>query len=78
VDQFVDKLGIEPIKFEHAFYCKVCENMATTKTCPHPKDAHLFLSGTKVRAMLKEGIKPPKEFTRPEVAEILVSWAQSR
>jgi len=68
----VAKLGIEPLMFEHTFWCNECEGMGSGKTCPHEAESRLFLSGTKVREMLEAGEKPPHEFTREEVADILI------
>ncbi len=71
-----DTLGIQPLFFENAFFCKTCKQMATSKTCPHSEVERVSLSGTSLRQMLREGKLPPPEFTRPEVAEILLQAAK--
>jgi len=67
-----EEIGITPLRFEHSFFCRTCGSMATSRTCPHDPAHHVFLSGTKVRAMLEAGELPPAEFTRPEIARILM------
>jgi sulfate adenylyltransferase len=71
--QKFDNLGIEPIFFNNAFYCKKCLTMASEKICPHDASDRVSLSGTRVREMLIAGECPPPEFTRPEVAQILMT-----
>ena len=68
-----DELGVTPLCFDNAFFCKICQGMATTKTCPHPANERVSLSGTAVRQLLSEGRSPPPEFTRPEISDILKS-----
>lgn len=66
------EIGITPLKFEHTAFCKSCGDMVSAKTCPHGPEAKVFLSGTKVRDLLAAGERPPAEFTRPEVADLLI------
>ena len=65
-------MGITPLMFENTFWCSKCEVMASYKSCPHADSDRLLLSGTKVRELLRAGNPPPPEYTRPELAAILI------
>jgi sulfate adenylyltransferase/3'-phosphoadenosine 5'-phosphosulfate synthase len=78
-DQFDHgEIGIEILRFEHSFWCRACGGMATTRTCPHGGDDRVVLSGTKVREMLRAGEDLPVEFTRPEIAAVLLEAERAR
>jgi sulfate adenylyltransferase len=71
------ELGIEPIFFDTVHYCRKCGGMTSPKTCSHGPEHHVSLSGTAVRKMLSEGQTLPPEFSRPEVARILLKSGAS-
>ena len=72
-----EDLKIKPVKMDWTFYCEKCSAMASFKTCPHPKEDHRMISGTKLREMLSEGQYPPDYITRKEVSDILIDYYKS-
>ncbi|MCH7812561.1 MAG: sulfate adenylyltransferase [Planctomycetes bacterium] len=73
-----DGLQIVPLKFEHAAWSKKAGGMVSGKTFPKIEGDQIFLSGTKVRELLVKGERPPIEFTRSEVADILIASMKGR
>ena len=73
-DEFTPaELGITPLKFENSFYCRRCQGDGFAEDLqPRSREPRNSLSGTQVRAMLRAGQLPPPEFSRPEVAAILI------
>lgn len=67
-----EELGVTPLFFDNTFYCRKCGGIVSSKTCPHDESHHVVFSGTRVRQMLERGEMLPEEFTRPEVARILM------
>ena len=77
MDAVGPKMGMQILKFENTFFCKETNGMASSKTAP-VNATQVSLSGTKVREMLGNGERPPAEFSRPEVADILIEWATKK
>lgn len=68
-------LDIQIFKADHTAYSKKLNKVVMMRDAPdHSKEDFVLLSGTKVREMLGNGIAPPPEFSRPEVAEILMAY----
>ncbi|MBT6039448.1 MAG: sulfate adenylyltransferase [Halieaceae bacterium] len=73
-----DALEIEIFSADHTAWSKKLNKVVMMREAPdHDKDDFVLLSGTKVRELLSDGIAPPPEFSRPEVAEILMAYYQS-
>lgn len=73
-----DALEIEIYRADHTAYSKKLDRVVMMKDAPdHDKEDFILLSGTKVREMLGQGIAPPPEFSRPEVAQILMDYYQA-
>ena len=68
-------LEIEIFRADHTAYSKKLDKVVMMREAPgHGKDDFVLLSGTRVREMLGNGIAPPPEFSRPEVAQILMDY----
>jgi sulfate adenylyltransferase len=67
-------LEIKPLKIDWTFYCRRCDGMASTRTCPHGSEDRLIVSGTMLRKVLSEGAEVPEHFSRPEVLAILRTY----
>lgn len=72
------EIGVTPLFFENSFFCRVCGGIVTEKICPHNSTDRVIFSGTQVREMLRRGEIPPPEFTRPEVARVLIEAYQTK
>lgn len=73
-----DALDIEIFNADHTAYSKKLNRVVMMRDVPdHTKEDFVLLSGTKVREMLGQGIAPPPEFSRPEVAQILMDYYQA-
>jgi len=71
-------LDIEIFEADHTAYSKKLDKVVMMREAPdHAKEDFVLLSGTKVREMLGKGMAPPPEFSRPEVAKVLMDYYQS-
>lgn len=72
-------LEIEIFRADHTAYSKKLNKVVMMRDVPdHTFEDFIILSGTKVRELLSEGVAPPPEFSRPEVAKILMDYYQNQ
>jgi sulfate adenylyltransferase len=71
-------LYIQPLKLDSTFWCQKCGSMASAKTCPHSDGDHLMVSGTRLREMLARGERPPEQFSRKEIVDILIKYYRDK
>lgn len=74
-EQFPD-LGIVPLFFRSFYFCKKCSSVVNEKICPHPASEQIQFSGTKIRDLLVQGVIPPIELMRPEVAKVIMGFKE--
>jgi len=67
----IGDIGITPMLFEHAFYCRACDGMCSRKICPHDDDERVYPSGSKIRRLIRNGEIPTDKIMRPEIAEFI-------
>jgi sulfate adenylyltransferase len=77
-DEICRELGMTVFKFENTFWSRSSGGMVSLKTYPRIEGDAVALSGTQVRDMLARGERPPAEFSRPEVADVLIRWATGK
>jgi len=71
-------LATRALKVDNTFFCRRCDGMATGRTCPHGREHHVTISGTRQREMLSSGEPIPSQFSRPEVVAILEEFYAGR
>jgi sulfate adenylyltransferase len=71
--QALGDVGVEPLYYHYAFYCRRCDGIVSEKVCPHDSDHHVEPSGTELRKTLADGKRPPPELMRPEVANTVLT-----
>ena len=69
-------LGIKILKMCGPYFCKRCDQVVTERTCPHGETFAVEISGTDVRKMITGGRRPPVEFMRPEISDLLIDMAK--
>lgn len=64
-------VGVVPVRYQEAFYCRRCDAMTSQRTCPHPENFHVTTSQSRIREAIKAGESPPSEILRPEIVSML-------